>query len=450
VLTACNSRPLNVAQTEPAVFTEPCLESYSEPLSEDEPESGLVFLDLKIKVPNHVFAKHEPAHGTFLGAYIASDRATAGMAQFQEQTGVKHAIFAYTMHLGDEYPLRWVLDNISNLSSPFFTILPPKTGPVCNITLLEDFAKQAGLFNVPVFVNLFPICGGVTQTGGIAQAGGIAQTQENTRFVPSEYIAFFRRAYDIFARHAPNAALVWGVDSSVLPLAGHFFPGAEYVDWVNITIYDDIGPDGDFKDFFGSLDSFYDSFYCSFQGDIPLILSTAVSHYSMESNRHFPVQAAARIGYIYGKLAEYPEIKALIYRNYSDLSGNNTNGRGGIYRLNDSDVVINSYKEAASLPHFLSVIEHKPQGAIVGSTVLSTPYKAVMREFDFFIPVEVLTAGVQSAVTQSAGVQSAVTQSADGLEVIIDDKVFYPMWAVNQVLGIDFFVNLQEGFLVLQ
>jgi hypothetical protein len=166
-------------------------------------------------------------------------------------------------------------------------------------------------------------------------------------FAPSEYIAFFRQARDIFALHAPNAVLVWGFDSSMMSAADSFFPGADYLDMIHLILYDPIGADGSFGDFFGTVEIFVENFYKSLEEKTPLMLSTAVSHYSLQSNRHFPAEAARRISYIYGKISNYPAIRAIVYRNYNDL-----NSGGGFYRINDSFALRDAYKEAASFARY--------------------------------------------------------------------------------------------------
>jgi len=376
----------------------------------DSRQDEIIYLDLRLEIADYKPARFEPEQGTILGAYIERDIRTSSMGDFDRYLGVKHGIFEYTLRLGEDYPLRWILQNIANFSIPLITLLPPDEEEIFNLELIADFAQSAANLNIPLFVQLFP-------------------AMQGHSFVPTEYVQFFRDANRIFTDIAPNIVLVWGVDTTRAGVARHFYPGDDYVDWVKLTVYNDIDETGNFSEFFGVLDAFY----FEFNSTHPIMLGLAVSHYSSASNRHFPVRAAEKLAQIYDGIAQnYPRVKAVIYRNYSDLDG-----RGGIYSINGTQVLADAYRNAVSIPHYINLVAYEDLQQ--RSIVIQTPYQAVMQGFDFFIPWQVVARFDEYNVEEWAKKQTHIGGNA-----------FYPMGFVYEMLDLDFFVNHTEGFLVLQ
>ncbi|MCL2854569.1 MAG: hypothetical protein FWE21_03000 [Defluviitaleaceae bacterium] len=350
---------------------------------------NVIFLELIVELLNQPLARHESSEGVFLGAYIARDAISGGdIRSFQDYMGVSHAIFAYTMRLCDPFPIRWVLDNISNQTAPMITLLPPLYGnPFC-LDAIKYFAQYAGIFHVPTFIQLYPIHG-------------------NNGFLPAEYTAFFVQAREVLAYYAPNAALVWGIDAENLPTARHFLPTENAVDWINLTAYSKVETDGSFDDFGQVLNMFHQMF----SEITSLMLTTAVSHHSYVNNSHFPTQAADKLMQIYNLIDSNPRIRAIIYQNYSDLSGT-----GHIYTLNTSPVIRDGYRQAASHPRFINFVEQTDHPRN-GNISLHRPGQAAARGYGFYI------------------------QTEGGLQ---------PVSQIIQALNADFFVNKQKGTLTLQ
>ena len=371
----------------------------------------IVMLNLQIEIENHQLALHEPAVGTFIGAYIERDAAAGDIIAFEADLGVNHAIFAYTMALGDEYPIRWVLENIARMKAPFIIVHPPEEGDMFDVELLTDFAREAGRFNMPMFVNLFPVV-------------------EGHSFTPTDYVAFFRRARGIFAEHAPNVAMVWGFDVQNMAFSTQFYPGRDALDWIHLIIYNDVDINGNFRDFF----TYVDFFYFSFQQEGPLVISTAVSHYTLESNRYFTHEAAAKIEYIYGRLENYPRIRAILYRNYNDLQDS-----GNKFAVNSTQNISEAYARAVASPHFLNRLNSTsfPETATIR---IHSPFRAVMRNSYFYIPLRGLAYDARFAYLDLLA----------GKEVEIGGELFFTIADVNRVSGADFFVDMQRGLLVLR
>ncbi|MCL2753844.1 MAG: hypothetical protein FWE44_06830 [Defluviitaleaceae bacterium] len=369
---------------------------------QDKPQE-IVFLELRFELANHTLAKHEPEHGVLLGAYIKRDFAMNNIEDFQRYLGINHSIFSYTMHLGDEYPLRWVLENIANFSAPHITLLPPQYGEKFDIELIEEFAAQAGIFDTPIFVQLYPIWQG-------------------HNFILAEYIDFFKKASGIFEIYAPNVALVWGVDGQSVEQSTIFFPSEDIVDWVQITVYNEIDEDGNFDCFFKILEPFY----FEYNGIAPIMVSVAVSHYSTANNRYFSLRAADKLEDIYERIiTNFPRIRAVIYHNYNDIAG-----RGGMYRINSTSVLTRAYVDSVNNPQFLNSFQKSAVNMQV-NTVVRTPYMAVMQGNEFFLPSQILP-------------------YFDGDIIVINSQNFVSMRDISEQLGMDFFVNFGEGFFMLK
>ena len=370
----------------------------------ETPQSPITLLDLKIEDMVYL-SPFEPASGVVLGAYIKSDPLMPSINAFREYIGVSHGIFAHTITLGDAYPLGWVLENIAAGTTPHLTILPPNQSNIYDIDLIRSLAKDAALFNVATFINLFPL-------------------QSNSNFTPSQYIAFFQQAYDVFATYAPNVVMVWGVDISNIHMARHFFPGGGYVGWINLIAYKQISRDGLFEDFFDLLDAFY----LDFQEEAPIILSLAVSHYSQASNRHFIAEASEKIAHIYSRIHLYPRIRSVIYLNYSQMQQG-----GGNFTINSNNTLRDAYIKATSNLNIIDSLSTSQPSLRQAPLILHTPHQAAMYASSFYIPIEAITTPLPNANL-----------------TIIDNLPFYPLADINRATGCTFFKNAQENFLVIQ
>jgi len=381
-------------------------------------DAEAVPMRLKIEVPNHELARHEPAEGTFFGAYIVRDRAIRGVRDFEARTGANHAIFAYTMTLGEDYPLRWVLENMAAGKAPFIMLTAWEDlcfGEQSRLLFenLRDFAVEAGRFNVPIFVNLFPLEG-------------------DHGFSPGEYISFFRAARGVFEFYAPNVALVWGFDAENMADSVIFYPGRDAMDWIHLTVYNDINGGGDFRDFFAYLDFFY----LLYQQERPLAVSTGISHYSAQSNAYFTLQAAERITYVFERLQDYPRIKAILYRNYDDPAGS-----GNKFGVHDIEVIARAYEQAAANPRFIGFVDNL-QGQRRANQIMRSPFNAMMVGAYFYIPLR--------ALVYDARLPDAYLERLRGSEREINGEVFFSMIDINRVTGADVFVDFGRRMLRLR
>ena len=375
----------------------------------------ILTFDLNIEVQEFQLARHEPTAGAFIGAHISHDAAFESIRAFESEIGVEHAIFAYKMKLGDEYPVRWVLENLAAGKAPFITLMPPDDISLLNthslMDILQNFAAEAGRFNMPIFVELFPM---------LSHHG----------FSPHDYISFFQTSRTVFDYYAPNVALVWGFDAENLAESAHFYPGRDSVDWIHLKVYNNIDVDGAYGDLF----NYIDFFYFAYQQERPLMVSFGVSHHAADSNRYFIREAAEKIEYIYGRLVDYPRIKAVIYRSYNEPGG-------GKFGLRGADAIMTAYVQAASSAYFLGFVSNfqTPRQDV---QVMRSPFRAVMRDGYYYIP--------KRALVYDARFLPKHFEDLEGLETEIGGDIFFSMAHLNRIMGVDFFVDMQRQTLTLR
>ena len=351
----------------------------------------------------------EPAQGVLTGIYLRQDQTVSGVSDFETQIGVEHSIFAYSIFLGEEYPLFFVLESIANRKIPMLTIHAPQEFDVNHIYKL---AEDIGRFNVPILINFLPILG-------------------ESSFSPTEYIGIFRHARQTFYKHAPNATLIWGIDTDNLFTAAHFFPGEGYVDWVSLTIYDDVDEYGNFGDFF----KYIDFLNVSFQRMAPLMIITAVSHHNFATNTYFAIQARDRLWYIYGGLLAYPRIKAIVYQNYAYIDRQQNIGQN--YIISGSSLVEEAYRIALNRPELEVYLPREPHTRRI---LINSLFTAIEYNGRFYVPHRTLVYDMNFPNMQQFL----------GREVFFGDQIYYSIADVNRIAGADFFVDRENAMFVLQ
>ncbi|MCL2415430.1 MAG: hypothetical protein FWD01_01330 [Defluviitaleaceae bacterium] len=384
---------------------------------ETQPENPGVFgtsespdfsrLNLILEFQETLPAKYEPLWGTYLGANIQYDHISSSMRNFDDTIGVNHAVFAYDINLDEPYPFRWVLENIAAMKTPIITVYPAENSPASRIfdrNAITEFAKNVGHFNVPIFINLFPLT--------------------DINFAPSEYIDFFRYAYEEMRRYAPNAALVWGMNAENLHIANQFYPGRDYVDWIKLSIYSEVSTQGEFGDFF----EYIDIFNSDWQKERPLMLSVAVSHYTLENNGYFSWEAAEKIYDIYQRISEYPRVRAMVYQNFDGLRNPRMDFEfAQNFMVNTVDVVQAAYAAAVSNQHFLSSMNNiSLQPAVIQ---IRSDFSAIEKEGFYYIP--------HNALSHDLDFPDLNTLEEFG--IIFDGEIYYPMHILNSVFEMDFF-----------
>ena len=84
------------------------------------------------------------------------------------------------------------------------------------------FARAAAASGVPIFLRF---------------AGEFNDSANEWSRDPALYRARFRLVHDVMARTAPNVAMVWMMMPSRLEVLDSYYPGADAVDWVGLSLY---------------------------------------------------------------------------------------------------------------------------------------------------------------------------------------------------------------------
>jgi len=375
------------------------------PLSEN-----LRFFNLQIKRNDVRLRKFEPVTGVYLGAYIQSDRVVKdNINEFEELIGVHHAIYAYNKAAGADFPFTWVLELAALMKTPLITIHPSDRFAPFDIHLIEQTAKDAGRFNIPMFINLFPV-------------------SRNMNYNAIEYVSFFRRARELFSEHAPNAALIWSVHFEDVFSAEQFYPGSDYVDWVGINAFSNIAENNKHTDIMNHISHFY----FRFQYSHPIMITQlGVSYFTTNGFTFRTHQAAAEIERIYESITNnLPRIKAIIYASFDQTdfySGRNLNN----YRITGETPLIESYARAVSGERFLSLLEE--QMTSNNYVTLKSPFQIVQKNGIFYIS--------ENSLIFDLNIKE--NDKFNGFEKVINDTAHLPFQIVLYYMNMSYILNSQ-------
>jgi len=279
-----------------------------------------------------VLARLEPRSGTYIGAYIRSERIIAGNIEaFEQMTGRSHSFYTYFLKLGQQFPSDWVLNCIALMKTPSIVIEPSNIADPFNRQLLRDTARSFGEIYVPMFVHFYPV-------------------SHNARYNADEYVAFFRAAQEYFTQYASNVAFVWVIDADSLHLMDTMYPGDEYVDWVGINLF--VDSQMTIEDVKITLDTFYFHFH----ERKPIFISQlGISNFSTTDHAHRVAEASLMMEQIFEAIEQYyPRIKAVNYMSINSIDP--ARDRGGIYNFSiiDNEHITRAYTASIASPHFLS------------------------------------------------------------------------------------------------
>jgi len=285
-------------------------------------------------------ALYEPVSGAYIGAYILSDRTTAGdIEAFEDIAGREHSFYTYFHKMGQPFPTEWVLNCVALMKTPSIVLTPQNMESPFDERLLRETAMRLGEIYVPIFVHLYPVSHGAA-------------------YDSDEYTAFFRTAKEYFDRYASNVALVWSMDVDSLHLINQHYPGDDYVDWVGINIF--TGAETTMDEVRNSLDFFY----FNFQERKPMFISQlGISHFSSRDHAYHISESSHIMEKLFGTLRSgYPRIKAVNYMSFNAIDP--VNMRQGIYNFSvtDNDIMSRVYGAAIRDDFFLSRVDFAAGG----------------------------------------------------------------------------------------
>jgi len=289
---------------------------------------------------------YEPENGCYTGVYVLSNPdINFDMATFDEMTGKTHAVSVYNLKAGNPFPEDWVISCIAAMKTPYFIITPPNGYNPYDMSMVDTLAGQFGEYNVPVFVEFYPVSG--------LDADSAA------------YVNFFRYARSKFKEKASNAAFVWATDAKTATDSDAYYPGDAYVDWVGLHSIEPLANGGYDPDIFNAIDYIY----YTYQKVKPIVLSEfAVSHYTNTDYIYQNQIASNEISRVYDRIVnDYPRIKMINYMDF-DESISDPEIKSDYYAVTENDVVLTAYKNAVADSRFLSSIA--PGGTPVSDTQL--------------------------------------------------------------------------------
>lgn len=328
-----------------------------------EEEKTKVSLEHKIKKTAYTgyfqkeiqLAKYEPSQGTYLGAYVlANPEIEFDIKYFEEAVSKNMAIGLRHYQIGDPFPDQWLLECLANKKAPHIVITPENQASPYKKEDLEETAKKfKDTYGIPVFIEFYP---------GAKEYGD-----------PADYIAYFQLAKEIFAHHAPNAALVWSMDMEDVYDSMIYYPGDDYVDWVGMSMYFPVYKD-DLK-YTVDVKEHLDYFYNMYKDKKPMMLSKlAVSHYSNKDHTFYLEKAEDIIEEIYSAIPkDYPRIKAINYIDINNIKTAPSNMGYDNFKVSTEPKMTAIYKKAIKGSHYLTNVEESKSQSSLQWTQMKMP-----------------------------------------------------------------------------
>ena len=342
-LTGCQSKDNTIKTT-----IEPNYEAVS--------KKDLKKLDVYFEKDDIKFSMYEPQNGCYLGAYVLQDKfIDASMDKFDSLSEKKQGIYTFNLRMGEPFPLSFVLECYSKGRIPHIIIYPLNNYSVFNEDNIEEFAKEFGNLNIPMFVQFYP---------NPLQYGVSS----------NDYISYYKKTRKVFKKYAPNTAFIWSIDFKNINEAMEYYPGDDFVDWAGINIYKPVYENNELfsRDIYKSLDYFY----YSFQSRKPIIVSQfGVSHYSTVDHKYRVQEAADYIESFYSRIhSDYPRVKAVIYMDYNNINISPNNTIRDNYTISEEEKITKSYRNSISDDYFLPKIESGSENNV---QFIKSPFKAI-------------------------------------------------------------------------
>ncbi len=371
---------------------------------------------------NYVCSKYE-TDGCYVGASIQNDELVSSFSEFEAITA-SQAFYAVTITLGEEYPEEKVLSCFAAGKSPLFTVIPPAEGDIYDAEALNEFAVEAGKYNFPVFIELYPY-------------------SAKEKFSAKGYKEFFRRAKAIFDEKAQNVALIWSCSLDDAAAAKAYYCGDEFNDWVGVRIYRDLNASGEeaVKAIADSLQKNLDYFYFSYQKTKPIFITRlGISHYSTKNNLYFTKSTAEETKAFYKSFSEkYTRIKAVCYDDTNEL--NFKSGKDYIlnnYSLTDEPDMLEAYTAAISGSRFLDDVVAENTGRSITERFTS-PFAAYGSGDEIYVS--------EKSLIYDLGLVGV--NNVPG-RMIIGGEPYYPAGELKKRLSYDFYADSDSKSLVVK
>ena len=299
-------------------------------------------------------AKHEPAQGALLGAYIDLDSTNTDLYKdstginrrmpdaFERQTGRQHATYFFYLGYGRPAPEDWI--TLLGMQGRVVHIaLEPNNGLelVRDDAYLRRLAASLANTKTPILLRFASEMNG----DWLAWNGN-----------PELYKEKWRLVTRVMREMAPNVAMVWCPYATPVRNIDDYYPGDEWVDWVGVNIYNvtyfnqnrktparQVGPT-----------ELLDPVYERYAARKPIMIGEyGATHYSRVEDRSVPEFAIGCIRSLYSALPRrYPRVKAVVYFNTNNMDL--AHARNNNYAVTQHPRVLQVYREKIASPWFLS------------------------------------------------------------------------------------------------
>lgn len=300
-------------------------------------------------------AKHEPAYGCYIGAFLdrderlgepfrANDQKHQSPEIFGRMTGKKLASAFCYLNYGRPFPAGWCEWLKRQGVAPHIAWEPNQgLSVVRDDEYLRNFAEEAARADVPIFLRY-----------ASEMNGDWTRYGDN----PAEYIDRWKLVYRVMARYAPNVAMVWCVNHIPEKRITMFYPGDSFVDWVGINFYSVPFYDNEISRP-GLADNPADRLkyvYGLYAGRKPIaICEYGASRVTKVDMKDRSVWAGKQINQLYASLPRlYPRVKLVDVFDNDNLKYAMPGRQLNNYSVTDSEVIRREYSRAVAPDYFLS------------------------------------------------------------------------------------------------
>lgn len=310
---------------------------------------------------NEGLARLEPARGCLLGAFIDRDDQLPSTfmdenwqthrepEEFEERVGKKHASLFCYLKFGRPFPFQWANRLRDSGIIPHLAWEPHSLGEVDESTV-GRFADELARFGAPVFIRF---------------AGEMNGDWTRYHGDPGLYREKFRLVYRIIHSRAPQAAVIWCVNTVPEGNIDAYYPGDEFVDWVGVNMYNVPFFDNDRTrpaDHVHPADLLA-HVYRKYSARKPIaICEYAASHQASVEPTPRPQLAITKIGQLYSALPHlYPRVKLVDWFDCNNLKHARPGRQLNNYSLTEDASILAAYRRAVEPSHYLGRPDDQPE-----------------------------------------------------------------------------------------
>ncbi len=302
-------------------------------------------------------AKHEPAHGLYIGAFVEYDAAIGprNVQKFNQMTGKQHAMY-FTYHkYGSPFPINWA-NQVKQAGGAIQLALEPGSGlaSVRDDEYLRQFARDCKAFGAPIFLRY-----------AAEMNGPWVKWHGN----PQQYIEKFRLVARVMKEEAPNVAMVWTPNSNPQNQIDRYYPGDAWVDWVGVNMYSVRFFNGDVTqpaDHVNPLD-LLDYVYKTYAARKPIMVAEyGATHYSAAGKQNTTTFSMNKMNMLYhGVKMKYPRVKSINWFSVNTINrSENPERKLNNFSISENSKVLVAYQTMIRDPYFLPSVQSQGEANI--------------------------------------------------------------------------------------